>query len=112
VPTSWGRPSSPYLAEEYLQREFGAAGMVRYPIDRFRRLEASVQIRGIDRFDLTDYIGDLGGQWKDLNPIFVFLGAAGCGLRAEDPKRLDDLGRGAGRRPARGPPPGQAQFCR
>ncbi|MBI5542544.1 MAG: hypothetical protein HY901_01545 [Deltaproteobacteria bacterium] len=51
----------------YLQREFGAAGLVRYPIDRFRRVEASLEIRGIERFSFTDYTGELYDQWTELN---------------------------------------------
>ncbi len=51
----------------YLLREFGVAGLVAYPLDRFRRVEASLQIQGIERFDFTDYNGDLNSEWQRLN---------------------------------------------
>lgn len=51
----------------YLLREFGVAGLVRYPWNRFSRVEASLQVQGIERFDFTDYNGDLHSEWQRLN---------------------------------------------
>ncbi|MGC4123103.1 MAG: hypothetical protein QM765_52755 [Myxococcales bacterium] len=51
----------------YLQREFGAAGMLRYPIDRFQRLEGSVELRGLERWAFTDYTGTLADPWQRAN---------------------------------------------
>lgn len=57
----------PEVGNYYLQREFGAAGLIRYPIDRFRRVEGSLEIRGIERFSFTDYTGDLSNEWQRRN---------------------------------------------
>jgi hypothetical protein len=59
--------SFPGASNYYLQREFGVAGLVRHPLDRFRRLEGSLEIRGVDRFAYTDYGGNLYSQWQRLN---------------------------------------------
>jgi hypothetical protein len=57
----------PGVTNYFLQRSFGAAGLIRYPLDRFRRIEGSLEIRGIDRFAFTDYGGDLSSDWTRLN---------------------------------------------
>ncbi|MGI5864245.1 MAG: hypothetical protein ACOX6T_19615 [Myxococcales bacterium] len=57
----------PASANYYLQREFGVAGLARYPLDRFRRIEGSVEIRGVERFAYTDYDGNLYDDWRRLN---------------------------------------------
>jgi hypothetical protein len=41
----------------YNQREFGAVGALRFPLDRFRRLEADVTLGGVQRDCLTDWSG-------------------------------------------------------
>lgn len=51
----------------YFQRAFGVAGLVSYPFDRFRRLEGSLEVRGIERFAFTDYTGALDADWRRLN---------------------------------------------
>ncbi len=61
----------------YLQRDFGVTGALRYPLDRFRRVDAELTIGGIQRFCLTDFSGSyslvcsgttrLGGPYGD-NP--------------------------------------------
>jgi hypothetical protein len=57
----------PNVTNYYYQRNFGVAGLVRYPLDRFRRVEASLEVRGVDRFAFTDYTGDLSHAWSQLN---------------------------------------------
>jgi len=65
----------------YLQREFGVGGLIRYPFDRFRRAEASLEIRGIERFSYTDYSGEYLDEWEELNggiePELVFAAMVG-----------------------------------
>jgi hypothetical protein len=41
----------------YYQREFGVVGALRYPLDRFRRLELELTAGGIQRYCLTDFSG-------------------------------------------------------
>jgi len=41
----------------YYQRDFGVAGALRYPLDRFRRLEAELTLGGIQRRCPTTYLG-------------------------------------------------------
>ncbi|MGC3996553.1 MAG: hypothetical protein QM767_03060 [Anaeromyxobacter sp.] len=41
----------------YYQREFGLAAALRYPIDRFRRVELELSVGGIQRYCLTDFTG-------------------------------------------------------
>jgi hypothetical protein len=49
--------TDPTLA--YIQREFGVLGARRYPLDRFRRVEAELQVGGVNRYCLTDFTSDL-----------------------------------------------------
>jgi hypothetical protein len=70
----------------FLQRDFGASAAVRFPLDRFRRLEAEIGLGGVQRYCLSDaaiprdYCG--GGaspvvtdQWNSknggVNPVFL-----------------------------------------
>jgi hypothetical protein len=39
----------------FYQRDFGAFGTYRWPVDRYRRLEAEVTLGGVDRWCLTDF---------------------------------------------------------
>ena len=57
----------PEVENYFVERHFGAAGFVRYPLDRFRFLEAGLEARGIDRFDFTDESGALEDAWRALN---------------------------------------------
>jgi len=57
----------PGVENFYLQREFGAAGLVSYPIDRFQRVDASMELRGVDRWSFTDYTGTLSHAWRSAN---------------------------------------------
>ncbi len=38
----------------FLQRDFGVRGILRFPIDRFRRVEAELNLGGLQRYCLTD----------------------------------------------------------
>jgi hypothetical protein len=40
---------------EYLQRDFGMLASLRYPLDRFRRVEAEFSLGGVQRYCLTDF---------------------------------------------------------
>ncbi|WP_041448520.1 PD40 domain-containing protein [Anaeromyxobacter sp. Fw109-5] len=67
----------------YYQRDFGVVGALRYPLDRFRRVEAELTLGGVQRYCLTDFTGAVtlvcegiqiqGGPygdtagWKDAN---------------------------------------------
>jgi hypothetical protein len=67
----------------YYQRDFGVVGALRYPLDRFRRVEAELTFGGVQRYCLTDFSGATtlvcegiqltGGpyqstaEWKDRN---------------------------------------------
>lgn len=46
----------PYL--EYLQRDVGVAGVLSWPFDRYRRVEAGLTLGAVTRSCLTDYGGD------------------------------------------------------
>jgi hypothetical protein len=39
----------------YFQRDFGILGALRYPLDRFRRVEAEVTVGGVQRYCLEDF---------------------------------------------------------
>ena len=39
---------------EYYQRDFGVTGLVRYPLDRFRRLDVELTVGALHRYCLTD----------------------------------------------------------
>ena len=39
----------------FFQRDFGAIAALRYPLDRFRRVEAELSVGGVHRYCLTDY---------------------------------------------------------
>ncbi|HET7754947.1 MAG TPA: hypothetical protein VFK85_13645 [Anaeromyxobacteraceae bacterium] len=43
----------------YFQRDFGAVGTLRYPLDRFQRVELETSIGGVTRYCLTDYAADV-----------------------------------------------------
>ncbi len=43
----------------YYQRDFGAVGSLRYPLDRFRRYELELTVGGVQRYCLTDFSGVL-----------------------------------------------------
>jgi hypothetical protein len=40
---------------QYLQRDFGVVGALRYPLDRFRRLELELILGGVQRYCATDF---------------------------------------------------------
>ncbi len=42
----------------YFQRDFGVLGALRYPLDRFRRVEAELTLGGVQRYCLEDFVGD------------------------------------------------------
>jgi hypothetical protein len=39
----------------YFQRDYGVVGALRYPLDRFRRVEAELQLSGVNRYCLSDF---------------------------------------------------------
>jgi hypothetical protein len=43
----------------YYQRDFGVVGALRYPLDRFRRVEVELTVGGVQRYCLTDFSGDV-----------------------------------------------------
>jgi hypothetical protein len=43
----------------YLQRDFGALGSLRFPIDRFRRYEAELSVSAVQRYCLTNLTNQL-----------------------------------------------------
>jgi hypothetical protein len=43
----------------YYQRDFGVVGALRYPLDRFRRVELELSVGGSQRYCLTDFSGDV-----------------------------------------------------
>jgi hypothetical protein len=45
------------VALAYLQRDFGVVGALRYPLDRFRRIELELTAGFVQRYCLTDYNG-------------------------------------------------------
>lgn len=64
----------------FLQRDFGAIGTLRFPIDRFRRFEAEFTVGGVQRYCPTDYTveqvldcggpavtGDAAAAWERSN---------------------------------------------
>ncbi|MDR0965527.1 MAG: hypothetical protein LBM75_03315 [Myxococcales bacterium] len=57
----------PEVENYFIERHFGASGFVRYPLDRFRFLESSLEVRGVDRADFTDESGELDSAWRALN---------------------------------------------
>jgi hypothetical protein len=40
---------------QFLQRDFGAVGTLRFPIDRFRRFETELSLGAVERYCLTDF---------------------------------------------------------
>jgi hypothetical protein len=42
----------------YYQRDFGVVGALRYPLDRFRRIEAELTLGAVQRYCLTEFTGD------------------------------------------------------
>jgi hypothetical protein len=44
-------------ALEYFQRDFGVAGALTFPVDRYRRWETELLVGGVERYCLTDYAG-------------------------------------------------------
>jgi hypothetical protein len=74
----------------YFQRDFGVLGALRFPLDRFRRLEVQFSLGAVQRYCLTDF-GDL------LRPIE-------CGrLQQEHPLLGDWRARNGGVNPELGP---------
>lgn len=57
----------PEVENYFVERHFGASSFLRYPLDRFRFLEAGLEVRGIDRFDFTDESGEHEEAWRALN---------------------------------------------
>jgi hypothetical protein len=43
----------------FFQRDFGVLGALRYPLDRFRRVEAEVTLGGVQRYCLEDFEADV-----------------------------------------------------
>ncbi|HET9551430.1 MAG TPA: hypothetical protein VFP50_00540 [Anaeromyxobacteraceae bacterium] len=43
----------------YYQRDFGAVGALRFPLDRFQRFEVELTAGGVERYCLTDFSGAL-----------------------------------------------------
>ncbi len=43
----------------FLQRDFGVVGSLRYPLDRFRRVELELEAGGVQRWCVVDYTGNL-----------------------------------------------------
>jgi hypothetical protein len=50
----------------FLQRDFGVVGALRYPLDRFRRVELEAVVGGVQRWCLVDFTGDI--QLECRNP--------------------------------------------
>ncbi len=40
----------------YFQRDFGAVGILRFPLDRFRRVETELSLGGVQRYCLTSFV--------------------------------------------------------
>lgn len=57
----------PEVENYFVERHFGVSSFLRYPLDRFRFLEAGLEVRGIDRFDFTDESGEHEDAWRALN---------------------------------------------
>jgi hypothetical protein len=43
----------------FFQREFGAVGILRYPLDRYQRFDLELSAGGVQRYCLTDFFVDL-----------------------------------------------------
>jgi hypothetical protein len=43
----------------YYQRDFGILGALRYPLDRFRRIETELTVGGVQRYCLEDFSGQV-----------------------------------------------------
>jgi len=87
----------------YFQRDFGAVGVLRYPLDRFRRVELELTAGGVDRYCLDDLTGNLilfcggfqtlggpydpggapGGPGADTAVLFANWRAKNAGIQAQ-----------------------------
>jgi hypothetical protein len=56
----------PLLA--YYQRDFGVLGALRYPLDRFRRIEGELTVGGVQRYCLEDFRGQTVNQCNGIDP--------------------------------------------
>ena len=52
---------------EYLQRDFGILGALRYPIDRFRRVEAELTLGAVQRYCVFDTVPDPSNPFEIRN---------------------------------------------
>jgi hypothetical protein len=52
----------------YYQRDFGLLGALRYPLDRFRRVEAELTVGAVHRYCLEDFRGQSVNQCAGLAP--------------------------------------------
>ncbi len=55
----------------FLQRDFGVVGALRYPLDRFRRVELEAVLGGVQRWCLVDYTGTLALQCRNTDAGLV-----------------------------------------
>jgi hypothetical protein len=59
----------------FLQRDFGILGAYRYPLDRFKRVEAELTVGGVERYCLESFVSDLldacSGQGSVVSPIYA-----------------------------------------
>ncbi len=55
----------------YLQRDFGVVGALRYPLDRFRRVETELTLGGQERFCPGNFIGAVTVKCGIYDPVFV-----------------------------------------
>jgi len=57
-----GQPAPGFACEvQYLQRMFGAQGLLSYPFSTFSRVDAAVRIQGMSRSLLENRIFDVNG---------------------------------------------------
>jgi outer membrane protein assembly factor BamA len=49
----------------YLQRDFGILGALRYPLDRFQRVEIELTAGGVQRYCLEDFSPTLSGAFQN-----------------------------------------------
>jgi hypothetical protein len=50
----------------FFQREFGATGVLRYPLDRYQRFDLELSAGGVQRYCLTDYFSGLPSYCSGL----------------------------------------------
>lgn len=77
----------------YLQRDFGLVGALRYPLDRFRRLEMELIVGGQERFCPGSFIGAVA---VDCHIYELIPGSDPPTYRANDERKADWTRRNGG----------------